>query len=446
MTNGIRLRLAALLALAILCLASSSSWSATALRVRVPWDRTYLYWLDDFALSASAEKPVAFADWEKEQARYDSFRVPKRFKGKSATLEAPDSGKAGEKSALRSATLVVYDVSTGNEAVETIGFPVDPKGLALKPRDFDEARRVQIKITAQDKPLESARVEFTDIAGRTQTAIVDPGTVGVVEFLDVTVGDATVKVFYGDGKTASQDITIPEERDAPVYFTEVPVAGPADTVEEAAGGAEQKAKAAKHEARRESGAEWTATLIGSLVGIIVLAVIVVVVILVLRSRGVTLDSSLRKLGVQLPEEVSPDAPTGEQPAVQLDPNICQFCGQRKDPQTGQCACSVAPQPAAAPAGSGPRLIGVQGSYAMNIFELKSDVTTIGREPDNVIALPDDTTVSRHHARITLENGIHMITDAGSSNGVFVNGEKTTEWALQPGDEIQVGTTKFRFEV
>ena len=159
----------------------------------------------------------------------------------------------------------------------------------------------------------------------------------------------------------------------------------------------------------------------------------------------TLDSGLRKLGVEIPEGAPREASPPQQTAPQVDPNVCQFCGQRKDPQTGQCACTVAPRPAPAAAGSGPRLIGTQGAYSMNVFELKSDVTTIGRDPDNVMALPNDATVSRHHARMALENGNHVIYDAGSSNGTFVNGDKITERILSPGDEVQVGSSKFRFE-
>ncbi|MDO8595074.1 MAG: FHA domain-containing protein, partial [Sulfuricaulis sp.] len=137
------------------------------------------------------------------------------------------------------------------------------------------------------------------------------------------------------------------------------------------------------------------------------------------------------------------APAPAAPAA--DPDVCPFCGQRKDAQ-GQCACAISAQPAPSGATSGPRLIGSQGAYSANIFELTSDVTTLGREPDNSVPLPNDTTVSRHHARIALENGEYVAYDAGSSNGVFVNGEKITQRALRPGDEVQIGTTKFRFEV
>ncbi len=106
-------------------------------------------------------------------------------------------------------------------------------------------------------------------------------------------------------------------------------------------------------------------------------------------------------------------------------------------------------PAAAPtavATAGPRLVGSQGVYAGHIFEITSPSMVIGREADNPIPLPNDGTSSRRHATISQVNGGYSIRDEGSSNGTFVNGARVTEQTLSPGDEIQIGGTKFRFEV
>jgi len=106
-------------------------------------------------------------------------------------------------------------------------------------------------------------------------------------------------------------------------------------------------------------------------------------------------------------------------------------------------------PAAAP-GAGapgvPRLVGSQGVYAGHIFEITSASMVMGREADNPIPLPNDTTASRRHATISQADGGFSIRDEGSSNGTFVNGAKITEQKLSPGDEVQIGGTKFRFEV
>jgi pSer/pThr/pTyr-binding forkhead associated (FHA) protein len=97
-------------------------------------------------------------------------------------------------------------------------------------------------------------------------------------------------------------------------------------------------------------------------------------------------------------------------------------------------------------GGEPRLIGTQGAYAGTIFPLKSDSATLGREEMNAIPLPQDATTSRRHATIFRENGGFAIRDEGSSNGTFVNGVRiNSSQALRPGDEVQVGSSRFRFE-
>ena len=70
---------------------------------------------------------------------------------------------------------------------------------------------------------------------------------------------------------------------------------------------------------------------------------------------------------------------------------------------------------------------------------------IGRQPGRDIVLSLDTAVSRTHAQIDFESGNYVVSDAGSSNGTFVNGQRITRHNLAPGDVIQVGATKFRFE-
>ena len=70
--------------------------------------------------------------------------------------------------------------------------------------------------------------------------------------------------------------------------------------------------------------------------------------------------------------------------------------------------------------------------------LRYGTTTIGRSEENDIVIAD-ALVSRHHARITLDDEGAEITDLGSGNGTFVNGGRvqgTTE--LSPGDVVDIG--------
>ena len=98
------------------------------------------------------------------------------------------------------------------------------------------------------------------------------------------------------------------------------------------------------------------------------------------------------------------------------------------------------------AGTGTRLLCVQGPYAGQSFPLSHSPATVGRAPDRTIPLPADTSISRAHARLTYADGRHFIADDGSSNGTFVNGSRVSEARpLSSGDTIQIADTIFRYE-
>jgi predicted component of type VI protein secretion system len=77
-------------------------------------------------------------------------------------------------------------------------------------------------------------------------------------------------------------------------------------------------------------------------------------------------------------------------------------------------------------------------------ELDAARMTVGKGTGNDIVL-DDATVSRLHASLDEFAEGWCVTDLGSSNGTFVNGERI--WAqqrLRHGDEIRVGRSRLLF--
>ena len=73
--------------------------------------------------------------------------------------------------------------------------------------------------------------------------------------------------------------------------------------------------------------------------------------------------------------------------------------------------------------------------------------TFGRDAANSVSLANDTTVSRRHASLRTEGDGFIVTDEGSSNGIYVNGVRVSgSQPLRPGDEVQIGNTRFRFEL
>lgn len=84
------------------------------------------------------------------------------------------------------------------------------------------------------------------------------------------------------------------------------------------------------------------------------------------------------------------------------------------------------------------MIGVQSWR----FELETDRTTVGKSAENDIALPDDPTASHLHAIVERFPAGWCVTDLGSSNGTWVNGERI--WSsrrLRHADEIRVGQSR-----
>ena len=63
--------------------------------------------------------------------------------------------------------------------------------------------------------------------------------------------------------------------------------------------------------------------------------------------------------------------------------------------------------------------------------------TIGRGPDNSIAI-DNLAVSNRHAQIKSEQGRLIIEDLDSLNGTFVNNQRVKRAALKSGDVVVVG--------
>src|SRR5205823_914488 len=54
-------------------------------------------------------------------------------------------------------------------------------------------------------------------------------------------------------------------------------------------------------------------------------------------------------------------------------------------------------------------------------------------------------VSRFHAELRRVGGRYEVRDAGSTNGIRVNGEPVVQATLEPGDEIGVGSHRLIFD-
>jgi len=80
-------------------------------------------------------------------------------------------------------------------------------------------------------------------------------------------------------------------------------------------------------------------------------------------------------------------------------------------------------------------------------KIEKNGLTIGKQKDGVDLTIEDESVSRMHARISVENDRFILEDLNSTNGTFKNGLRLQPYEkrrLEPGDEIQFGKTLMVF--
>ncbi len=75
---------------------------------------------------------------------------------------------------------------------------------------------------------------------------------------------------------------------------------------------------------------------------------------------------------------------------------------------------------------------------VQIFPLTQQVINLGRRVDNHVVI-EDLSVSRVHAQIRAIKGHYVIFDLDSSGGTFVNGIRSTQATLYPGDVISLAS-------
>lgn len=80
------------------------------------------------------------------------------------------------------------------------------------------------------------------------------------------------------------------------------------------------------------------------------------------------------------------------------------------------------------------------------YALTGDRQNIGRESANDIVVPD-INISRVHAEIHMQpNGQWVVSDLGSTNGLYVNGQKVQSAQLRDADMITIGTSTLEFQL
>lgn len=95
------------------------------------------------------------------------------------------------------------------------------------------------------------------------------------------------------------------------------------------------------------------------------------------------------------------------------------------------------------------LVVVSGPEIGRLYPLRRNRVVLGRG-DSADILLRTREVSRRHARIDCvrlgEESLYRLVDLGSTNHVYLNGERTTDHLLQDDDKIHLGNVVLKFEL
>ena len=92
-----------------------------------------------------------------------------------------------------------------------------------------------------------------------------------------------------------------------------------------------------------------------------------------------------------------------------------------------------------------RLRILKGADQGSVFIVKASSVVLGRGDDSDVRVAD-LKASRAHARLDYTQQGWVVSDLGSANGIFFQGEYIRKFALQSGEHFTVGETIFEFLV
>jgi hypothetical protein len=363
---------------------------------------------------------------------------------------------------------------------------VAERGWTVEPEDATHLDVIGVRVTHEDRPVVGGAVKLS-IDDYVAQQLIGDGDDGTAYFEIVPLGQASLTYEYrveGETRETPPQVFAIGPQSTPsgtvlgvIVNEEVPTvrsSRPGEVGLEGIGeiqrpvsipegetrdGAPETGGAPEGPAVRPEEEAGSANPLGQLIAtLLVLAVIVIVGFFIfnyIKSNPSQVKGALGKVGVNVPDPSPDDGDSGNAPAQPSKPEpqkqilldgaspdpVGQGPGDAPHPVTP--AAGVASAGAAAGGVSNPRLVSDSGD-AFLITE--GQPLIVGREPDKDLPLEGESTVSRNHAELTREGDNVKVKDLGSTNGTYVNGQKLdVEVALQPGDTVQFGSVRYRYE-
>ena len=89
-----------------------------------------------------------------------------------------------------------------------------------------------------------------------------------------------------------------------------------------------------------------------------------------------------------------------------------------------------------------KLIAVEGGASIDLVK---ELTLLGRDEDCDIRI-DHKSISKLHCVIVKTDGLLLIRDLGSTNGIVLNGRQTQAGDIKHGYRFEIGSQGFQFVV
>ncbi|MBS1706792.1 MAG: FHA domain-containing protein [Armatimonadetes bacterium] len=349
---------------------------------------------------------------------------------KTFAITIPDDKLASEK--------VVAVVSEANTMAT---LPAKSGKVGLKAADFKLVAKVQVKFEDAGEGISSGSATLSSKSKKFESLIGSQDG-GEATFWGVEPNSAyTATLKYKDGDQTKEftspaiGVSLEQAKNGAWFGFRLSDRKPAP--KEASKDAQKKKKPAAP-AKPEAGApKWFTYLLGLVLG---LGVIYTFYRLVLANRD-AIDKRLSQMGVAIPTDPDPNAQT----SATIDPTVPKpvqpiILGDADPtPLTGPVAVPIQGMQQTAP---DPRLTGTK-----SMFSLYNGSFVVGRDATADFPLADESSLSRRHAQLDFLHGRLTVTDLGSTNGTYLNGQKVEGGPTEVpvGSVLQFGAVQFRYE-
>jgi len=362
------------------------------------------------------------------------------------------------------ARVFVWDKLNGIVAQHQVS-TLKQEAWGVQSSDYKDIAEVKVAVQYGGNPVASASVALTD-GDRTQTQVLDSSAAGVLTFDLVKMGKVGAAVQYrSNGAMATPvnqtfDLTAPK---VAVPNLTIAVPGPVETVQAQnaapgtpAGGATPPPLNGTTAVPVEPGRDQVnSSPIGSLVVVVIVLVCVgaagYAFLMWVKKNPDKAKATFEQVGIQIPKPPDADANAGvpnvpiQAPAPPQPVQKIMLGDPGPDPIAASPAISTTPYGGGyggSAVAASPQLRSSSG----DTIPVSDAPLVVGRDAGLGLSLVGESTVSRRHAEVVHRGGAAYVKDLGSTNGTFVNGAKVQgEVALRPGDEVQFGAIRFRYE-